>query len=176
MDGHKTLNTPYDSGIVLCDDKDALTEALHASGSYISSSRNRDGMFYTPEMSRRARSIELWAVLKYLGKEGVDELVLGLHERAVQIGEELKSEGFQVLNDVVFNQVLVACDTDALTTQTMKNIQGSGECWAGGACWNGNAVIRISVCSWVTTENDISRSVRAFVSARQKAVGESRNR
>ncbi len=171
LDGHKTLNTPYDNGIVLCDDKEALTHALHVSGSYISKSETRDGMFYTPEMSRRARSIELWAALKYLGKDGVDELVLGLHQRALQFGEELKAEGFQILNDVVFNQVVVACDTDVLTNLTMQYIQKSGECWAGGANWNGKVVIRISVCSWVTTESDITRSVKAFVAARDKAVG-----
>jgi glutamate/tyrosine decarboxylase-like PLP-dependent enzyme len=173
-DGHKTLNTPYDSGIVLCDDKEALTQALHASGSYITNSQNRDGMLYTPEMSRRARAVELWAAIRYLGKDGVDELVYGLHERALQIGEELKAESFQVLNDVVFNQVLVACDTDLLTNQTMRNIQQSGECWAGGANWNGKAVIRISVCSWVTSKADITRSASAFVAARHKAIKELR--
>lgn len=175
VDGHKTLNTPYDSGIVLCNDKEALTHALHASGSYIAYSENRDGMLYTPEMSRRGRAIELWAALKYLGKEGVDELVSGLHQRAVQIGQELKAENFQILNDVVFNQVLVACDSDKITVQTMRHIQESGECWVGGASWDGKAVIRVSVCSWATTEDDITRSVNAFVTARNKAVRELRN-
>jgi glutamate/tyrosine decarboxylase-like PLP-dependent enzyme len=170
LDGHKTLNTPYDNGIVLCDDKEALTHALHASGSYIAHSENRDGMFYTPEMSRRARSIDLWAAMKYLGKEGIDELAYGLHQRAVQISEELKAEGFDILNDVVFNQVLVGCDSDEVTNQTMKNIQDSGECWVGGASWNGKAVIRISVCSWATTKEDISRSVKAFITARDQAL------
>ncbi len=174
-DGHKTLNTPYDSGIVLCNDKEALTHALHASGSYIAFSENRDGMHYTPEMSRRARAIELWAALKYLGKQGVDELVFSLHQRAVQIGQELKAENFQVLNDVVFNQVLVACDSDKITEQTIRNIQESGECWVAGASWDGKTVIRISICSWATTEDDITRSVRAFVAARNKAVQEFSN-
>ena len=172
VDGHKTLNTPYDCGIVLCDDGEALTRALHASGSYIIDSQHRDGMLYTPEMSRRSRSIELWSVLQYLGKEGVDELIYGLHLRAVQLGEELRAEDFKILNDVVFNQVLVACETDVLTNQTLENIQQSGECWAGGASWDGRAVIRISVCSWVTSESDITRSVNAFVTARQKAIEE----
>lgn len=174
VDGHKTLNAPYDSGIVLCRDKDALTHALHASGSYIAYSENRDGMLYTPEMSRRARAVELWAALKYLGKEGVDALVYGLHERAVQVARELEAEGFQILNDVVFNQVLAACESDAITAETMRHMQASGECWAGGASWQGKTVIRISVCSWATTEADITRSVRAFVAAREKAVHESR--
>lgn len=171
LDGHKTLNTPYDNGIVLCNDEEALTRALHVSGSYLSKSKYRDGMFYTPEMSRRARSIELWAALKYLGKDGVDELVTGLHLRACQFGEELQAEGFQILNDVVFNQVVIACDTDELTRMTMQNVQNSGECWAGGGEWNGKVVIRISVCSWVTTESDVTRSVRAFVAAREYAIG-----
>jgi len=170
VDGHKTLNAPYDSGIVLCKDKDALVHALHASGSYLSfSGDNRDGMLYTPEMSRRARSIELWAALKFLGKRGIDELILGFHLRALQASRELAAEGFRILNEVVFNQVLVACDSDDITNATMHNLQRSGECWVGGATWNGRAVIRVSICSWATTETDVTRTVRAFVAARQKA-------
>ncbi len=171
LDGHKTLNTPYDNGILLCDDKEALIQALQASGSYLTYSENkRDGMLYTPEMSRRARVIELWATLKYLGKEGVDELVSGLHDRAVQMSQELKAEGFTLLNDVVFNQVIVCCDNDDITQKTISYIQASGECWVGGAQWNGKTVIRISVCSWATTTADVSRSVAAFVASRAKAI------
>ena len=168
VDGHKTLNTPYDSGILLCRDKDALVMALQASGAYLNFSENRDGMLYTPEMSRRARAIELWAALKYLGSDGVDELVYGLHERAVQFAAELKSAGFKVLNDVVFNQVIVApSDNDETTQSILEAIQQSGECWMGGSVWKGKKIIRISVCSWVTSEQDISRSVQAFIQARQ---------
>lgn len=170
VDGHKTLNTPYDSGILLCNDKEALVQALQATGSYIVYSEHRDGMLYTPEMSRRARVIELWATLKYLGKSGIDELVVGLHERAVQFAKELKENGFHILNDVVFNQVLVICDSDDITQRTIKNIQDSGECWVGGATWKNKAVIRISVCSWATTQTDVTRSVKAFITAREKAT------
>jgi glutamate/tyrosine decarboxylase-like PLP-dependent enzyme len=171
VDGHKTLNTPYDGGIVLCNDREALTHALHASGSYIAySEEGRDGMLYTPEMSRRARAVELWAALKYLGRGGVDELVFGLHRRAVQMARELEDENFRILNDVVFNQVLVACDGDDITERTMRYVQESGECWVGGARWRGKIVIRISICSWATTWDDVTRSVRAFVLARERAV------
>ena len=171
-DGHKTLNAPYDSGILLCNDKEALVQALQASGSYITYTENRDGMMYTPEMSRRARVVELWACLKYLGRAGIDDLVMGLHQRAVQFSQELKAEGFQILNDVVFNQVLAACENDAITNETIQHIQDSGECWVGGANWSGKAVIRISVCSWATTEADVTRSVLAFVAARDKATAD----
>ena len=169
IDGHKTLNTPYDSGVVLCRDREALVQALHASGAYIVYGEQRDGMLFTPEMSRRARIVELWATLKYLGKSGVDDLVYGLHLRARQFAAELARHGFEILNDVVFNQVLIACESEAITKQTIANIQQAGECWVGGARWQQQSVVRISVCSWVTTAEDITRSVAAFVAARDKA-------
>ena len=169
VDGHKTLNTPYDSGIVLCADEVALTSSLHSAGSYIVRSEHRDGMFYTPEMSRRARIVELWATLKYLGKNGIEQMILGLHERAVQFGNELKNSGFEVLNDVVFNQVLVSCGSDELTDNTLHNIQELRECWCGGSEWFGSKVIRISVCSWATSEEDVIRCVKSFVKAREMA-------
>jgi glutamate/tyrosine decarboxylase-like PLP-dependent enzyme len=172
VDGHKTLNTPYDCGIIMCKDKEALVSALQATGSYIVYGENRDGMLYTPEMSRRARAVELWATLKYLGKQGIDDLVYGLHERARQFAKELAENGFQILNDVVFNQVLVACDNDSDTEATLKNIQEMRECWCGGSQWFGQKVIRISVCSWATTEEDVTRSVLSFVKARSKIVRE----
>ena len=93
VDGHKTLNTPYDNGIVLCKHPQALSAAMQATGSYIIYGENRDGMLYTPEMSRRSRAIELWATLKSIGKSGVEELVDGLCERAQQCAQELERPG-----------------------------------------------------------------------------------
>ena len=108
--------------------------------------------------------------MKYLGKEGADELVFRLHERAVRMSRELAAADFEILNDVVFNQVLVSCDDDETTHRTTQHIQESGECWVGGAEWDGKAAIRVSICSWATTEADISRSVRAFIAARNRAL------
>jgi len=165
VDGHKTLNTPYDCGIVLCNDQDALVSALHVTGSYLMHTEARDGYSYTPEMSRRARIIELWTTIKYLGQEGIQELVDGLHERSIQFADEIKKAGFQVMNDVVFNQVLVACENDNITGRTLELIQQSGECWCGSAQWYDRKVIRVSVSSWATTAEDITRSVEAFKKA-----------
>lgn len=163
VDGHKTLNTPYDSGIILCSDKDAMTSALHMSGSYIIESTERDGMFYTPEMSRRARIIELWAVMKYLGKDGIDEMILTMYLRAKQFATEIgKIAGFYVENDIAFNQIIVRCKTDKITEQVLKNIQMLRECWLGGSVWHGKKVMRISICSWATTEEDITKSIKSF--------------
>ena len=172
VDAHKTLNAPYDCGIALCRDRAAMVSALGATASYLQFGDERDGMLYTPEMSRRARGIELWAALKSLGRVGIDRLVAQLCQRARQFADELDAEGFRVLNDVVFNQVLVACDRPAITARTLELLQASGECWCGGAEWRGENAIRISVCSWVTSEADVSRSVAAFVAARERAAAE----
>ncbi len=169
VDAHKTLNSPYDCGIVLCRDRQALVSALTASDAYIPSGAGRDGMLYSLDMSRRARGIELWAALKSLGRGGIDQLVAQLCRRARQFAEELQAHDFRILNDVVFNQVLAACESSALTLLTLKNLQNSGECWAGASRWHGEDVIRISVCSWATSEEDLRRSVAAFVAARQQA-------
>ena len=168
VDAHKTLNAPYDCGIVLCKDRLALIRTMQATGSYIQYSENRDGMLYTPEMSRRARSIELWATLKYLGKNGVQEIVDQLCDHAKYFAEKLSENGFFVLNEVVFNQILIKCETADITDATLKNIQSSGRCWCGGTVWHNEPVIRISVCSWQTTKNDIDDCVETFKQCREK--------
>jgi glutamate/tyrosine decarboxylase-like PLP-dependent enzyme len=169
VDAHKTLNAPYDGGVVLCRDRAALVSALQASGDYVVFSEHRDGMLYGLEMSRRARGIELWALLKNLGRSGIDAMVAQLCQHAQTFAKGLTEHQFTIPNEVVFNQVLVQCETSELTQQTLKNIQESGECWCGGSMWHGKPVIRISVCSWATTDDDVQRSIRAFVAARAKA-------
>jgi glutamate/tyrosine decarboxylase-like PLP-dependent enzyme len=166
VDAHKTLNAPYDNGISLCRDRDALVNALHASGAYFTYGDKRDGMLYTPEMSRRARVVELWAALKYLGQSGVDELVTSLHQNARHFATRLTEAGFEISNEVVFNQILVDCGPSVSQPSMLEHIQQSGECWVGGTIWLGQPRIRVSVCSWATTEADIDRSVAAFVAAR----------
>jgi glutamate/tyrosine decarboxylase-like PLP-dependent enzyme len=169
VDAHKTLNTPYDCGIVLCKDTQALTNALHQQGSYIQLSEQRDGLLYTPEMSKRARAIELWSAMKYLGRNGIAELVEQLHNRAVFFARLLTDSGFTIVNEVVFNQVIISCETEQLTQRTLSLVQQSGTCWCGGSTWNKKSVIRISLCSWATTEQDVRRSVDVFMHARSQA-------
>jgi len=166
-DGHKTLNTPYDAGVIMSSDGEALAKALDMQGAYIIlSDGHRDGMRFTPEMSKRARVIEFWATMKYLGQDGIDEMIMEMHLRAVQFGKEVsKIDGFKVLNDIVFNQVLVQCDNDETTNAVIAKIQALRTCWVGGSSWFGKRVIRVSVCSWMTTEEDISMSVASFEKA-----------
>jgi len=166
VDGHKTLNSPYDCGIILCRHEEMLIHSMHMTGSYIILSENRDNMLYTAEMSRRARAIDLWATLKGLGKNGVRELVWELHCKASYFAEQLAQHGFEVLNDVAFNQVMTRLETDEKTDALISALQQSGVCWVGGAKWKGQAVVRISVSSYKTTYEDIDLSVEDFIRQR----------
>jgi glutamate/tyrosine decarboxylase-like PLP-dependent enzyme len=140
---------------------------MRATGAYLVFSDERDGMVYSPDMSRRNRAVDVWAALLSLGRSGAAALVEELCGMAALFARRLAAEGFSIQNDVVFNQVLVTCSTPELTSRTLRNIQESGECWCGGTTWNGNPALRISVCSFATTSDDVERSVRAFVAARR---------
>jgi len=172
VDGHKTLNTPYDCGIVMCKHRQSMLASLHASGEYLIGSvgEGRDGMFYTPDMSRRARIIDLWSTLKSLGKSGIEELVGTLHDRAKQFATEIQEHGFEVLNDCVFNQVVLAFKDDEMTDQILQYVQNQRICWCGGSVWKERRVIRISVCAWSTTTEDISKSVESFKLAKEATL------
>jgi len=169
VDTHKTLNAPYECGILLCKDRNGFIDAMKATGPYIHYHEMRDGMMFTPEMSRRARAVELWATLKYYGRSGIEQLVDGLCAMAVAIAEGLKENGFRILNDVVFNQVLVAGDNDQVTENILSQVQKSNRCWCGGSIWNGERVIRISVCSWKTDDTDVANIVDEFKIARMRS-------
>ena len=156
VDGHKTLNTPYDNGIILCRHSHILVKAMHMSGGYIQLTENkRDSMLFTMEMSRRARAADLWTALMGLGKTGVAELVEELCAKARYFAKELEKIGFGIENEVVFNQVLARYKNDELTQRLIEKIQNSGVLWLGGSTWFGKAVMRISVCSYKTTYKDI---------------------
>ncbi len=165
-DAHKTLNAGYDGGIVFCKHPADLQAAMAASGSYIQYSEQRDPMTMTLEMSRRARAIQIWAVLNTLGKNGINSLVAQLCQRAKLFAELLAKEGFIIDNEVVFNQVLIRLENDEATLALLEQIQESGELWCGGASWRGNQVIRISICSWMTTVADVEKSVRIIVESK----------
>jgi len=151
VDAHKTLNVPYDCGLVLCRHPSALKSALTASGSYLDQSILRNGMEMTPEMSRRARSVELWAALKFLGRSGVAGLIGHFCTLADQLREQLHNGPYTLINEGGFNQVLVALDEDAQTNAALQFLQASGRVWMSGATWQERAVIRISISNWQTT-------------------------
>jgi glutamate/tyrosine decarboxylase-like PLP-dependent enzyme len=162
-DAHKWLNVSYDSGIVMVRDATALRRAMTISAAYLEPGAKREPMNHVPDASRRARGIELWAALKSLGRAGVSELVERTCKLASRFAEKLKAAGYQILNEVVVNQVLVSFVSASKTREVIRRVQEEGTCWCGGTVWHGNTAMRISVSSWVTTEEDIDRSADAVI-------------
>jgi glycine cleavage system pyridoxal-binding protein P len=134
-------------------------------GSYIIYSEKRDNLLYTLDMSRRARGVELWAALKSLGRNGVKRLVEELHDKTAYFAKRLSSNGFEILNEIHFNQICVFVGDDTVTQGILAKIQQSGVCWCGGAKRFGKSFIRISVCSYRTSYEDIDVAVRVFAEA-----------
>jgi glutamate/tyrosine decarboxylase-like PLP-dependent enzyme len=134
-----------------------LQAAMAVSAAYLPSSSTRDPANFTPELSRRARGIEVWAALHTLGRSGIADLV----ERTCR--SAARFAGYTILNEVVFNQVLVTFGDDERTRRVIAGIQQDGTCWCGGTTWQGQTAMRISVSSWATTEADVERSLQAMI-------------
>jgi glutamate/tyrosine decarboxylase-like PLP-dependent enzyme len=163
-DAHKYLNVPQDSGVVIVREPETLRRAMSISAAYLNSGSHRDPMEWGPESSRRARGVEIWAALRSLGSQGVADLIECTCQHATRFAAGLREAGFEVLNDVVLNQVLVSFGDDETTVRVIRGIQAEGTCWCGGTVWKGRKAMRISVSSWATTESDVERSLQAMLS------------
>ena len=164
IDCHKWLNVPYDSGIVVVRDPKHLSRALSAgSAAYLAQSAGREPWQYTPDASRRARGIEMWAAMRSLGRSGLREMIERNCRQARLFAELLRTADFEVLNDVILNQVLVAFGSPEQTRRVIAEIQADGTCWCGGTVWQGQTAMRISVSSWATSDDDVERSAAAMI-------------
>lgn len=169
-DAHKWLNVPYDSGIVFCRHDHALRAALtHSPAAYLIESEQREPAEYTPELSRRARGVEIWAALRTLGRAGLAEMIESCCRHAARFADGLAAAGFQVLNRVELNQVLVSFGDAERTNRVLRALQQEGTCWCGGTVWQGKTAMRISVSSWATTAADVERCIDAIVRAAREA-------
>ncbi len=165
-DAHKTLNVPYDCGLAIVRDPAAVRAAMGMHGDYLIHDEAGDPFEKVPELSRRARSIPVWAVLAALGRSGVEDLVEGMAGHAAEFARgALAIEGVEVLNDVVFTQVCMSFGSDERTREVTARLLADGEAWMSGSVWRGRAVLRISVSNWSTTEGDVRRSLRALEGA-----------
>jgi glutamate/tyrosine decarboxylase-like PLP-dependent enzyme len=163
-DGHKWLNVPYDSGIAFVRDGDALRKSMAISAEYLPTlTENRNPSDYTPELSRRARGVDIWAAMRALGRSGLAELVERNCRQARRFAEGLRAAGFEILNDVVLNQVLVSFGDPERTKRVIAAIQEDGTMWAGETVWQGQTAMRISVSCWATTDADVDKSIDAIV-------------
>jgi glutamate/tyrosine decarboxylase-like PLP-dependent enzyme len=169
-DAHKWLNVPYDSGIAFVRDAADLAAAMAITADYlITDTEFRNPSDYTPELSRRARGIDVWAALRSLGRSGVAQLVDRCCHHARRFARGFADAGYEILNDVVLNQVLVSFGDDATTRRVIDAIQRDGTCWCGATIWQGKTAMRISVSSWATTDDDVDISLRAMIRIAREA-------
>jgi glutamate/tyrosine decarboxylase-like PLP-dependent enzyme len=168
-DAHKWLNVPYDSGLAIVAHAAPHRAAMSLHASYLvrGQDEERVGMDWVPESSRRARVIPLYAALRALGREGIQQMVWRNCLLARYMADSLRARpGIEVLNDVVLNQVLARfSDSDRTTTDVIARVQADGTCWVGGAHWQGRDVMRISISNWSTTTRDIDQSADAIARA-----------
>ena len=163
-DAHKWLNVPYDCGIAFVRDAAALKSAMSITAEYLMTETEfRNPSDFTPELSRRARGVDVWAALKSLGRQGVAEMIDRCCSNARRFAKGLEAAGFEILNDVVLNQVLVSFGDDATTRRIIQAIQEEGTCWCGVTVWQERTAMRISVCNWSTTEGDVDQSLAAII-------------
>jgi glutamate/tyrosine decarboxylase-like PLP-dependent enzyme len=168
-DGHKWLNVPYDCGIAVVADASAHRAARTSTSAYIPA-HDEDvpwGLDWTPEFSKRARGVPLYAALRSLGRTGLAKLIDGCCDHAEQMANRLaEADGVEVLNDVVLNQVLVRFhDDDQATNRVIERTQQDGTCWVSGSTFRGQTVMRISVVGWQTTADDVNRSAEAILAS-----------
>ena len=165
VDMHKWLNAPYDCSVALTAHPEAHRAAMATAAAYLTPGEHREPIDWNPEMSRRARAVPTWAILRSLGRQGVEDMVDRFCALARQAAEGFAAaDGVEVLNDVVLNQVLVRFgDDDQATHEVITRVQEDGTCWVGGTVWQGRAAMRFSVSNWSTKPDDIDRSVAAIL-------------
>lgn len=161
-DGHKWPNVGYDCGIAFVRDAQVLREAMAVTAAYLTSGTEREPCHYSPEFSRRARGVELWAALASMGRVGVAELIDRTCAHARRFEKGLLAAGHEVLNEVVLNQVLVSFGDDERTRTVVRQLQEEGTCWCGSTVWHGRTAMRISVSSWATTPADVDVALEAI--------------
>jgi glutamate/tyrosine decarboxylase-like PLP-dependent enzyme len=144
---------------------------MAASAAYLGEGETRDPHLFVPEMSRRARGIEVWAALRSLGRMGLAELVERTCGHARRFADGLRDAGFEILNDVELNQVLVSFGTPERTRAVIAAIQADGTCWCGGTVWQGRTAMRISVSSWATSDDDVEESLAAMIRIARQVPG-----
>jgi glutamate/tyrosine decarboxylase-like PLP-dependent enzyme len=165
-DAHKWPNVGYDCGIALLRDPAHLRGAMEVKAAYLHQGEEvREPSHYNPELSRRARGVELWAGLRSLGRQGIAEIVERTSRHATRFAQGLTAAGYRVLNKVVINQVLVDFGSPDKTLRTVAALQQEGTCWCGSTVWQGHTAMRISVSSWATTDVDVERSLAAMLKA-----------
>ncbi len=185
VDGHKWLQMPYDCGFAIVRDAEAHRRAMTMTASYLPqvAEGERNPSYFVPELSRRARGFATWAMIRALGRAGIADMVARHCRIARRMAAVLAAEpGIAVLNKIELNQAVIRFGAaepdergDALTQRVIERIQADGICFAGGAQWKGLWVMRLSVISWFTTDDQADRALAAIIAAWRAVQAEAPN-
>jgi glutamate/tyrosine decarboxylase-like PLP-dependent enzyme len=175
-DAHKWLNVPYDCGIALARRPEDLRRSFAAVAGYLPPDAGFEALHHTPQASQRARQVEVCAVLRTLGRQGVTDLIVRTCDHAQAMAAHLRRAGLEVLNDVVLNQVLVRAATDELTLALVDAVQQDGTCWCGPTAWQHRPAMPISVSGWATSGEDIRKSAEVIIAAARRQGREKQGR
>ena len=174
-DGHKWLQTPYDCGLAIVRDAEAHRRAMTIAASYLppASAGERDPSGTVPELSRRARGFAAWAVIRALGRSGIEEMVERHVRLAKRLADRLRAEeGIEIPHDVTLDQVFVHFGSgddletaNRLARETIARIQRDAVSFVGGASWRGRWGLRVSIASWWTQDEHIDRAAESILGA-----------
>jgi glutamate/tyrosine decarboxylase-like PLP-dependent enzyme len=173
-DGHKWLNVTYDCGIAFVRRPADLRRTFAAAAGYLPPDSGFEAMHHTPQSSQRARQIEVWSVLRTLGRQGVADLVTDACHAATAIAQRLQAGGMTILNDVVLNQVLVRLVDGPTTEALISEVQSDGRIWCGPTQWDGATAMRISVSSWKTGVADAAFAADVILDSAARVVASTR--
>ena len=176
-DGHKWLQTPYDSGFAIVRDAEAHRRAMAITASYLppAEGAERDPSAYVPELSRRARGFATWAMIRQLGREGIAAMVAGHCAIALHMAERLAAvPGIELVCPVELNQFMIRFgEADAATLATVRQVQEDAVAFIGSAQWRGQWVMRVSVSSAATTMAEADVTVDAVIGAWERVAASS---
>lgn len=168
VDGHKWLNTAYDCGIAICKHPEAVHAVMATQALYLKVGSTAAPKDMVPEFSRSARGVEVWSALHSLGKQGLNDLIDRSCNHTRKLAEGLEGLGFEILNDVVLNQVVATIEgKEDKMPEIAGHVQASGKAWFGPTNWRGRSAIRFSVCCWATTTLDITETLQAVSDAKE---------
>ena len=170
VDGHKWLNTPYDCGLAICKHPQDVHNVMTTVAPYLTEDAAVPPKDMVPEFSRRARGVEIWAAIKEMGRDGVEDLIDRCCMHAEQLSKGLVDIGYVILNDVQLNQVVATIGTAEQLQDILKLVQSEGDCWFGSTFWQNHHAIRLSVSSWATTDEDIERTLSAIKTATNEVL------
>jgi aromatic-L-amino-acid decarboxylase len=158
VNAHKWLATPMDCSLLWSSRPEALRKAFSLVPEYLRTTEDVVNLMdYGPALGRRFRALKLWAVLRCLGREGLQAMIRE-HVRLAGLFEEwVRAEpGWEVVAPRPFSVVCFRREaSDEENRALADRVNASGEVFLSTTELLGRAVLRLAVGNARTTEDDV---------------------